>query len=240
MNVGAIIFDVSRDLNDQVEGAPYIRWTQGQLHSYLIEAVVELSAIYEQLFHKKVVVRLRSGDVWQEACDCTHITRIIGESTWDGAIIRTLREMSDESVFTWPGEVVDHCRPADSELNGYSISSVKDSEFRVFPPVQPGKTKFVLVECYAQPSSEEMQSTDFDVPDRLVQAVKQWMLYRAMIVDSENNPAIIEVAKTHLQVYHTLALQELATESAKQEAERYASNSGVRAVSGSSSGKVSS
>lgn len=231
MNVGTIIFDVSRDLNDQVDGAAYIRWTQGQLHSYLIEAVTQLSALYKQLFHKQVVVRLKSGDVWQEACDCTHIIRVVGESTWDGTVTRQLREMSDESVYKWPGSVLDHCRPssADSELNGYSISSVKDSMFKVHPPVAPGREKFVLVECYSQPGEKELQSTSYDVPDRLVQAVKQWMLYRALIVDSENNPAIIQVADTHMKVYTALT-QELSMESAKQEAEQHASSSGVRAV----------
>ena len=241
MNAGTIIFDVSRDLNDQVDGAAYIRWTQGQLQSYLIEAVTQLSAVYKQLFHKQVVVRLKSGDVWQEACDCTHIIRIVGESTWDGTVTRQLREMSDESVYKWPGDVLDHCRPAaaNSELAGYSISSVKDSMFKVYPPVAPGREKFVLAECYSQPGADEIASADYDVPDRIVQAVKQWMLYRALIVDSENNPTIVQVADTHMKVY-TALVQELTMESKEQEMKQHASSGSVRAVQNGSSRQVSS
>ena len=240
MKTGDIIFDVSRDLNDQIEGAPYIRWTQDQLLSYLQEAVIELSAGYSQLFHKQVVVRLQTGDVWQEACDCTHILRVVGESTWDGKVIRRLTRQSDEDVFTWPGDVADKCaRTQGTELSGYSISSIKDSQFKVYPPVAPGQSKYVLIECYAEPSTESMKSMDFDVPDRLVQAVKQWMLYRALIVDSENNPTIVQVADTHMKVYTALT-QELHAESMKQEAKRDAGGSGVRAVQNGSSRQVSS
>ena len=34
--------------------------------------------------------------------------------------------------------------------------------------------------------------------------VKQWMLYRALSVDSENNPTITELANTHQKTYFNL------------------------------------
>lgn len=237
MNVGDIIYGVSLDLNDQEVGGRYVRWTQEQLMFYLQEAVIELSASYRQLFEKRVVVRVTAGNLWQQACDCTHITRIVGETTADGTLLRTLREVTDNKAFEWPGDIAEHCQQAGhlTDLHSYSISATKDNEFRVFPPVAPPQAKYVLVECYGQPASADLKNMDFDIPDRLVQAVKQWMLYRALIVDSENNPAIVDVAKTHLQTYLALT-KELSDESMKQEAARYAANvSDVRAVQGGGS-----
>ena len=50
MKASQIIFDVSRDLNDQVVGAEYVRWTEDQLRSYYAEALVSLAEISKQDF----------------------------------------------------------------------------------------------------------------------------------------------------------------------------------------------
>lgn len=40
--------------------------------------------------------------------------------------------------------------------------------------------------------------------------LKQWMLYRAMMVDSENNAAIVSVGKQHQETYFQLLKLALA------------------------------
>lgn len=231
----SIVFDVSRDLNDQYDGDSYIRWPADQLASYLREAVVQLAASYEQFFTCTYVVRVTPGAGWQSACNCTHIDRIIGECTADGRLIRRLIEKSDDNTYIWPDSEM--CVSYGSDMYAYSINSVKDSEFTVYPPVSPKQDKYVLVECHGIPDVSDPMT--FDVPERFVQAVKQWMLYRALIIDAENNAAIANIANTHVQVYQRL-VNELIVESKELELKTHGRNSDVRAVPNGSSGKVSS
>lgn len=211
MLAGTIIRDVSRDLNDQEPGHEYIRWPVEQLQSYMQEALIELSSIKRSLFIHKTVVQVNPGGNWQRACDCTHITRILGESTPDGNITRTLVRMTDGDNTSWPGSI-HRCASLKADMESYSINASDDREFKVFPPVLPTVTKHVLVECYIEPDG----ALDSDVPNRIVPAVKQWMLYRALAIDSENNQAVLSLSKSHADMYYAL-LQRL-TEEAMQEA----------------------
>lgn len=235
-----IIFDVSRDLNDQVEGYPYERWEYDQLASYFKEGYSSVSRIYKRDYIKQVVVELELGSVWQKACDCTHILRVIGESDADGNIIRELTERDAESSYLWPGTLAnDLCRSFDkSTLTGYAISNTKDDQFKVYPPLVPGYgQQYVVVECYQEP---DVANLDSEIPEKLVAAIKQWMLYRALIIDSENNPAIAEIAKTHLQTWQTLR-QALIAEANEDEAkEKLHGNRAIRAEQNGTSKQVSS
>ena len=233
MKASDIIYEVSLDLNDQVTSAEYTRWPVKQLQPYYQEALLELADAYRQLFTKTMVVSLSSGAGWQSACCCTHILRIIGESTEDGDIISYVQQRMDDNVYLWPGAVNSQCILQSIEnstpATGYSINKIQDNFFKVYPPVLPGQKRYVLLECYQEPDGSDL---DFDVPNRLVQAIKQWMLYRALIVDAENNPAIAEIAKTHLTTYQSL-LKELAFYSREQKESQDAGNNTVRAAQNS-------
>ena len=231
----SIVYDVSRDLNDQVEGYSYIRWTSDQLASYLREAVVQLASSNRQFFTCTYVVHITPGAGWQTACDCTHIKRVVGECTADGQLIRRLVEKSDGNEYIWPGD--ETCVTYGSDIYAYSINSIKDSEFMVYPPVSPKQDKYVMIECYGIPDVSDPLT--FDVPERFVQAVKQWMLYRALIIDAENNTAIANIANTHVQVYQRL-VSELIAETKELEVEANGRNRDVRTVQDGSSGKVPS
>lgn len=235
-----IIFDVSRDLNDQVKGYPYLRWERDQLASYFKEGYASVSRISKRDFIKQVVVQIEVGAVWQTACDCTHIVRILGTSDADGNIIRELTERDSDSIYLWPGaQLKDMCFSAEeTTITQYSISTVKDNTFKVYPPITPGhKPQYVTLLCYKEPDTADL---DADVLDKFIAAIKQWMLYRALIVDAENNPAIAEIAKTHLQTWQTLR-SALITEAAEDEAkEKLHGNRTIRAVSDSAPKQVSS
>lgn len=229
MNVGTIIRDVSRDLNDHEAGYEYTRWPAEQLQSYLQEALVELSSTYRSLFTEKIVVRVEAGSAWQRACDCTHITRVLGETDADGNLIRNLVQASNE--YGWPG-MIGKCVTPKTELESYAINGIDDREFKVFPPVLPGVTKYIMVECFVEPKGDMSDN----VPMRLVAAIKQWMLYRALAIDSENNAAVTQLANQHQQTYFTL-YKALAAEAAELEAKQYGSS--VRTAQNSASGGVS-
>ena len=107
------------------------------------------------------------------------------------------------------------------------MNSVDDSEFRVVPPKPAGTPDaYVLVRCYDVP---EDVTEDTDVPSELVAAVKQWMLWRALSVDSENNAAITELAVRHRQSYTDL-LNRMIQRRKDEEAERERREHPVRPV----------
>lgn len=215
MLASTIIRDVSRDLNDQIPGYEYTRWTQDQLLSYLQEALVEVSSIYRSLFVERVVVQLAPGADWQAACHCSHIARILGLSDAHGHITKYLTKSDDNDANVWAGDTRGCASGKAEDITSYAINAVDDTQFRVYPPLKPGQYGFVTVECYKTPTDI---TGDYNVPERVVAAIKQWMLYRALLIDSENNTAIVNVAKMHMETYTSL-IQAMTTESMAKEAQ---------------------
>jgi hypothetical protein len=196
MQSSSIIQQVSLDLNDQIPGYEYTRWTQVQLQNYLQEAITQASQVYGDAFVKQVVVKLEPGTNYQKACDCSTVVRVIGQSDADGKVLKLLYRQEDtEKTLDWPGK---SCCPPNSKqfwLTGYSVPATtsENGAFNVFPKPPYGQDTYVLIECIKVPEIGE----DFNAPDLLVPALKQWMLFRALLVDMENNPAIVAIAKEH-------------------------------------------
>lgn len=231
MQAGDVIREVSVDLNDQMPGYEYTRWSVPQLQSYLREALIDVSMKLSYLFVGRVVVRVNTVAGWQVAdCGCTHIKRVIGEATSDGTLLRYLTRRADIEENVWAGPVGQRCpiSPKDYVMSGYMVNALDDQEFQVFPPVPPGLNKYVLVECYKRPDG---LSAGESVPDESVAMVKQWMLYRALSIDSENNPTIIDLARTHQKTYFDL----LQAAVVQRELEKSDDDSRVRAVQKSAS-----
>ncbi len=194
-----VIHEVSLDLNDQEPGYEYTRWSVEQLQAYLREALFDVSGKFKEQFIHKEVVQVQPGAGWQTSCNCTEIVRVLGESTDSGRILRYLQRREDIEENVWAGDV-NSCAAASGPLSQYSVSAVDSSQFRVYPPVRGGDVKYVLVECFQTPDGE----LDSSVPESLVPMIKQWMLYRALMVDSENNATIIQVANTHRETFMQL------------------------------------
>lgn len=211
-----IIFEASLDLNDQDVGHEYTRWPQTQLLVYYREAIQLVGNKLKDWFVKQVIVEVAPGGNWQQVCcDCTKIKRVIGEATEDGRVINYLRKLSDVEENTWAGPVV-RCETTNREayrMESYSINSGDASQFRIDPAVPLGQTHYILVECYRQPSG----SLDEDVPDLCAPIVKQWILYRALSVDMENNPAIITLAKLHRDTFFELLNAAIASEALEEQ-----------------------
>lgn len=212
MKVGDILYECSRDLNDHEPGYEYTTWPKEQLRSYLYEALTQLSVLFRKLFLVRRVVRVKSGGLWQRACSCEQIIRIVGEVTEDGEqLIRYLSNVTDDTRLVWSG-VVERCPVGNTqsryEMTGYSISNVDESTFKVYPPIPRGEPDhFVLVECFDSPNGAP---DGFNVPTRLVPMVKQWVLMRAYAVDSENNQLIVQISENHKATYLKLLELELA------------------------------
>lgn len=215
MLTSAIIRDVSRDLNDQIPGYEYTRWPQDQLLSYLQEALIEVSSVYRSLFVERVVVKVGSGAEWQKACDCSHIVRVLGLSDKDGHITKYLTKSDDNDANVWSGDIRGCASGKASDVTSYAINAVDDTQFRIYPPLLPGQSTHAVIECYKTPTGID---GSYNVPDRVVPAIKQWMLYRSLLIDSENNTAIVNVAKMHMETYTSL-IQAMTTENMAREAQ---------------------
>lgn len=208
--IADIVREVSLDLNDQEPGHEYVRWPFAQLHSYLREALIDLSYRLKDLFTSSVIVEVEAGEYWQKACTCTKVLRVVGLSTEKGRITRRLRRYLDADEFTWVGAPEGPCptrRGKDYEPHGYSISTADQSRFRLIPPVPYGEKRHVVIDCYRQPTGFDKYA---ELPDEIVPMLKQWMLYRAMMVDSENNATIVSVGKQHQETYFQLLKLALA------------------------------
>lgn len=215
MNGADIIREVSLDLNDQEPGYEYTRWPVAQLQSYLREALLHVGKRMQDWFVERVVLEVQPGADWQKGCQCDEIIRIVGESTKDGRLIRSLRRLEDDEANTWPSNPFRCQRTGKAYvMESYSINAVDDSLFRVFPPVAYGDVKYVIAECYVEPTGDLTKTVNSEA----VAIVKQWMLYRALSIDSENNPNILALAKQHQQTFFdllNLAIQTDMIEKAK-------------------------
>jgi hypothetical protein len=88
---------------------------------------------------------------------------------------------------------------------------------RVFPRVPPGETAYLAVRCAVRP-------TDFSdeaiVPPELEPAVIQWVLFRAKMVDAENNVAVMQLALQHQAEFWTvLGVRQYIPRTSKETAE---------------------
>lgn len=226
MLTSSVIREISLDLNDQEQGHEYVRWTAEQLQTYVREALGTVSDILRDLFVKQKVVRVERG--WQRACDCTSILRVLGESDAQGNILRRLWKQIDDADNVWGG-AEPRCSTAmlGYDMQSYVVSSTDPKGFQILPPLPPRTEKYVLLECYERPSGE----MSYDMPDEVVAMVKQWALYRALAVDSENNPTITQLAQMHFSTYQAL----LKEAQDRREREKLDERRGVRAVQNRSS-----
>lgn len=203
MTATQIIRAVSADLNDQEPGYEFEHWSSPMLKHYLLEALIQLSQIFPELFIKRFTVKVEPGGVWQRACcECDQILRIVGETNKEGTeIIRTLARVADNPRNEWPTGVGDICPrdPDTYKMVGASISNSDGRYFRVMPPVPAeGVPHYISLECYAHVHG--IEGTD-EVHWRLIPAVKMWMLARAYMVDGENSPAMAQLAERYMNLY---------------------------------------
>lgn len=210
MNAGEIVRQVSFDLNDQESGYGFTTWPEHMLMAWLHEALVNLSQEFKHLYTKRKVVQVELGGDWQNACDCDVIERIVGEVTEDGQqIIRKLVRLADTEEYTWAGGA-SSCplrSPSDYRMFGYQLSEIDPSMFRIVPELpRGGKPHYILLECFMGVPSV---NTATAVPWQMVPMVKQWMLGRALAVDSENNQTAAQLSGQHFELYNQLLKQEL-------------------------------
>lgn len=192
MNVTDVLDNLAQDLNDFAPGYSYVTWTKEQLRGYLYEALALIASERPELFAENKVVKLEPCVTWHTACDCTKITKVLGQSTVEGRIIKDLKRRDDSGKNLWTGRECP-ANPNNFSLSEYSIDTETNS-FRVYPQPIPGQDTYVMVQCAVVPDA---YSDGADIPNSVLAAANQWALYRAKSVDGENNQLVLQSARDH-------------------------------------------
>lgn len=189
-----VVHQVSVDLNDYAPGFEFTTWTEPQLTTYVIEGLQVAYQVRPDLFLDAHVLKLESGTSIQRPCGCTQIRRVYGVCDSNGHVLYGLRKRKDTDKLKWYGSVCP-TDPRSYRAREYSIDSEGDT-FYIEPAPPAGQDVYVLVECAVAPTSDNTQANTAIEPELIAPAI-QWALYRAKMVDSENNATIFSVAKEH-------------------------------------------
>lgn len=189
-----VVHQVSVDLNDYAPGFEFTTWTEPQLTAYVIEGLQVAYQVRPDLFLDAHVLKLENGSTLQRPCGCTKIRRVYGVCDSSGHVLYGLRKQKDSDKLKWYGSVCP-TDPRHYKAREYTIDSEGDT-FTIEPAPPAGQDVFVLVECAVAPTSDNTKATTTIEPELVAPAI-QWALYRAKMVDSENNSTIFSVAKEH-------------------------------------------
>lgn len=208
MKFGSLLDQIAVDLNDAAPGHEFTTWSRPQLRAYLEEAIQIAFTERPDLFIDTRIIKVKPCSVVQDTCDCTQVRRVIGQSTANGSIkkyLRVKRLGTDKMV--WNGRT---CRrhPKNFELEEYYIDGVTDKVW-VYPEVPAGLDIYILVECAVLPTEF---TDDYVVNSEFRAAVIQWVLFRAKMVDGENNSAIVSIANQHKTTFWELLRNSVSSE----------------------------
>lgn len=199
MQISTLIDQLGYDLNDMDPADPHATWPEHQLASYIEEAVQVIASERPELFAEIRILKVEPCNPVQNTCDCTHVSNVIGQVTEGGRLIKRLRLRKNNDKLIWNGPTCP-TNPDQFELKEYYIDSSSDLLW-LYPQVPPGKDIWVMIECSVIPDGLD---TTASIKPELLAAVKQWVLYRAKMVDGENNTAIVQVAQQHLTAFWQL------------------------------------
>ena len=193
--------EISVDLNDYAAGHEFTTWTEDQIIDYILDGLQVAFTFRKDLFLHPAVIELTAGSSIQKPCDCLNISRIYGISTKDGRVLYGLRKRKDSDKLQWYGKTCP-VNPKNWKGRDYFIEANGDAFFiEPAPPV--GQHTYALVECATIPTRDELIN-GADLPTELKAPVIQWALYRAKMVDSENNSTIFSVANAHKVTFFQL------------------------------------
>lgn len=193
MSLHDLVKQVSIDLNDNAVGYEYTTWSEEQLAAYVIEGLQVAFTLRPDLFMHAEVIPLENGTSVQRPCNCTKIRRIYGVSTKDGRVLYSLRKRKDSEKLNWFGHTCP-VNPRNYRIYEYVIDNQGDT-FYVNPPPPAGQTTYVMLECAEAPTADNIST--YNIPVEIEAPAIQWALYRARMVDSENNNNVFTVALRH-------------------------------------------
>jgi hypothetical protein len=224
MLLSQVLDDLAVDLNDAEEGHAFQTWTRGQLLAYLNEALCNAFTLNPSLFSETIVIQLQAGSD-QQPCDCTILHCIIGQTDAQGTLLGGyLPRRSNAATYAWSKPGCPAPAGGPFRLTGYNFDPLENGGFSVTPPVPPGVKVYVKARCSTLP--EAFTSADLDTECcsgrggsdtdcRMVTAARQWVLFRAHMVD-EQSLSSVNTAMIHLKLYFQLLNVQFSRQLAQQ------------------------
>lgn len=197
MQIDALCIQIAQELSDAAPGHEFTSWSRELVKAFILEAMQVSYQNRKDIFTHDVILRVTSAGV-EGGCGCTEYSRVDGQVMEDGTFLWPLRERPDEVKNVWTGPV---CRKSIKQfkLKSYSLTN-NNTDIIVYPTPPGGTEVYILASCSSIPTAGDTT----DVPDELVPAVVQWVLFKAKAIDAEHNPAIYEVAVTHRNTFFNL------------------------------------
>jgi hypothetical protein len=193
--VSSFLANIAADLNDNAPGHEFTVWSREQLLSFFHEACQLLITSNPDAFAQSIVIELVGCQDYYDVCDCVGLTNdsILGQSDSSGHVFQILKSRPDGAISRWTGRT---CSPENPfRLREFSVAG-NGRSIRVYPSVPPNKTVYVAARCAVLPKDD-----DAEVPENIAPMLIQWVLFRAKMMDAENNPAILNAAIVHRDVF---------------------------------------
>lgn len=203
MSLESLVGEITSDLNDGESGHENITWSKEDIRAWVGEGISLVFDKRPDLFMERQIVKVDTCSIVQDICECDILRRVIGQTTENGRLLKTLRTRGLEISFEWTGKP---CRPKritsgqTFRLESYAIDTVTDTLY-LWPEVPAGIDVWISVECAHRPSAEEMESGDYAPPAGALVAVKQWALWRAKSMDMEISAGATAAARQHYQAF---------------------------------------
>jgi hypothetical protein len=197
--MGTVLDRLAVDLNDAAPGHEFTTWSKDQLRGYLAEACQIISQTRSDLFSQFQVLSFTGHKEFYDICPCLSLNKdsVLGQSDECGTVLWTLKPRQTGQAGRWPGRP---CPPGgDFRLREFSLAG-DGTSIKFYPSIPPKVTVYVAVQCEVAPDEDDSNFSEEAVP-----AAIQWALYRAKMVDGENNPTILSVAAKHLETFTLLA-----------------------------------
>ena len=200
MRLTDLIRQLAVDLADASPGRPGQTWSLAQMRFYLVEGMREASAVRPEAFERSVIFKLAPGPEWQELPLQLTSAGVLGQSTGAGRLLRLLKVRPQDPRQQWAGP---DCPPSGKgvQLREFTLSG-DGRHIQVFPSLPPGADAWLSLRGVVIPSLTDEE--DYDVPDDMVPPLLQWGLFRALMVDGENNPTVFQVARAHQTAFYEL------------------------------------
>lgn len=192
MRMSNLIDQIGIDLNDFASGHEFTTWSREQIAYYVREGLQIAFYFRPEFFTANKVFKLTGGTSFQKVCNCSDIKRVIGVCDENGNVKYQVKSRKHDLNNEWYGRACQQ-DPRKYRMNEYTIDGGQNAVW-VYPAPPGGSSIFMLIECADLPT--EVDET-YAVNDEAAAAVVQWALFRAKMVDGENNSLIVNVANEH-------------------------------------------
>lgn len=205
MLVKRITDAVGDELNDIEPGYEHIRWPLAQLFEYLTEALEQIGALRPELFSIVETVKLRSGAAQPVPQTFSRLLDVSSNVHPDGSMGDPVlpANYTLARYFNKPS-----CVPTERKVSSFRVDPNNPRTFLVNPPALDYPPQYVQLigQARAPAIASVRDDIDFSGGDIAMyfNALKDWMLYRAFMKDTESQSSMARAQQYYRSFYQFL------------------------------------